>query len=238
MRRFFSMADPYQQASQQDLYEPFNQAKTFTPRFQDIFKQQQGDITDYLSRYRGAIAGQENLPHMYDRIGRELNLPNLTTNANTLTNTLNNLPQTLGEAGRGMPVSSNQLSRLITDRAGKLAPAVASSQSALQNAQGQLNTRTGFEQTQQAKELQPFQTEQQMLTDRFARETTGYTMGMQSELTAIMDKMAKGLTLTEGERARANSLAIAKLDYDAKKYAADKSFEATKYTADKNPFGL
>lgn len=214
-----------------------------------FYTQGKNDITDYLGRYTGAINNQEPLSHMQDRIGRELNLPNLRTSANTLNTTLANIPYTYSGATRGFDVNANQLNRIIGTKSAALAPTVTAANNALSSAEGQLTQRMGLEQTQQAKQLLPYQSEQTLLNDRLARESTGFTQEAQGQLNAYIDKLDKGVALSRGEQDNAERLATAKLAYDqaiavaniqasASKYNADRSLEGTKYTANKNPFGI
>lgn len=188
-------------------------SSTIAPRRDALNAAQQGQESDYLTRYRQAIAGQEGLPHMYDRIGRELNMPNLRTSADTLNTTLANIPSTYSAATRGTETNANQLSRIISTKSAALAPTVTAANNAYQSAQDQQNKMIEAELTQQEKQLQPYATEQQFLSDRWAREQTGFTTDNQAELDSLIAKMNSGVTLSEGERQRANQLSIAEKQY-------------------------
>ena len=64
-----------------------------------------------------------------------------------------------------------------------------------------------------AKALLPYQSEQTMLNDRLARETSMFTTENSNELNGLIAKIQSGVTLSEGEANRANSLAIAEEGY-------------------------
>lgn len=208
------MPSPYDQASQLDLNEPANREVTNRGFLTNLFAGQRGDTTGYLDRLTGAIRNQEPLTHMYDRIGRELNIPNLRANAVGAANTLTNLPYALSGAARGFDVNANQLTRAIATKTAGLQPLVETTQRALQSAQDVMGQRIGFTQEQQKKELLPYQSEEKFLADRFARETSGYSESFERELKGLLAKLQAGVTLNEGERDRANAIALQKMIYD------------------------
>ena len=218
-------------------------AQGLQPRRTAFNAGQKAEGQDFLGRYTGAINKQEALPDMYKRIGIELNLPNLQQSANTLNTTLANLPQTFGSATRGFDVNANQLARTIGQKASELTPVVTQANQALSTAQDQANKQIGFEQTQQQKLLDPYLREQDMLAQRQAREATGYSEDNQAELDTYIQKMKAGITLTEGEKTRANELAMneartraqiesAKIGAEASRYGADRQLEGVKYSSD------
>jgi S-adenosylmethionine synthetase len=151
---------------------------------------------------------------MAGRIGTELGIPTLQANATMLRNTLTNLPSTYSKATTGYDVNANQLARIIGQKSSELSPMVQTAETSLSGAQNTLGQRMGYEQTDQAKALLPYQTEQTLLSDRLARETTLYSQDNQNELNALISKMQMGVTLSEGEKNRANQLAIQEQDYN------------------------
>ena len=168
---------------------------------------------DYLKRYSDFIQGQEGATAMAGRIGTELGIPTLQANATMLRNTLTNLPGTYNKATTGYDVNANQLARIIGQKSGELAPAVQTAETSLAGAQNTLGQRMGYEQTDQAKALLPYQTEKDLLSDRLARETTLYSQGNQRELDALITKIQSGIQISEGERNRAQQLSIAEKGY-------------------------
>lgn len=192
---------------------------------------QQGATQDFLGRYTGAIGAQPTTSALAERIGNEVGLPQLQANSRSLNQTLFNLPQTYSKATTGYDVNANQLARIIGQKQSELAPSAAlASQNAL-TAQGDVNTRLGYEQADQAKALVPYQTEQQLLTDRLARESTLYSQNNQHELDSIIAKMTAGVTLSEGEKNRAQQLATAEKSYQTQ-LALQKQSQG--FTSDEN----
>ena len=207
MRGFFtSMAD-------YDINAPVAQAAANKKELGNIFQGQRGETSDFLNRYTGAIQGQEKTSALAQRIGGELGLPTLQANARSMQNTLFNLPSTYSKATTGYDVNANQLARVVGTKQAELAPAAELAQQNAQDAQNTLNTRMGYEQMDQQKALIPYQSEQGLLSDRMARESSGYTTMMQGELDAIVQKMNAGITLSEGEKNRAQQLAIAEAGF-------------------------
>lgn len=188
----------------------------------------QNDISDYLSRFTGAIAGQEAVPQMATRIGEELGLPGLRATTAGLTQTYQGLPETYSAATRGFDVNANQLARIVGTQQAKLAPALQSATTAQTAAETQLNERLGYETAQQQKELLPYEYEQTLLNDRLAREYSGFNLDSENELNALIEKMRQGVQLSIEEQNRANQLAIAEKSYQAAIYKADKDLEIAK----------
>lgn len=195
---------------------------------------QKSDISDFLGRYTGAVNNQESMSHMQDRIGREIGLPTLQENANMLNKTLNNIPYTYSSAAKGFDVNGNQLERTIANKTSEMTPLVTSANSAVENAQGIVKDRVAAAQADQQKALLPYQSEQSLLNDRLARESTGFNQDAEQTLNALLDKMDKGIALSTSEQDMANRLATAKLAYDQAIAVANINASASKYVADKN----
>ncbi len=196
-----------------DLNAPVQQAQANRAGLTNLFGEQRAGTSDYLNRFKGAISGQETSQQAADRIGGELGLPGKRQAASTITNTVNNLPYTFGAATRGYDVNANQLSRIIGQKTSELTPAMNTANAAVSDAEASLDTRMGYQQADQARELLPYQTEASFLSEQNARETTGYTQQSQSELDSIIAKMNAGIQISEGEKNRANQLAMQELQY-------------------------
>ena len=196
-----------------DLNAGVNAATANSAKLANLFASQRGESNNFLGRYTGAINNQETSSAMADRIGSELGLPQMRANSQGLQNTLFNLPSTYSAATTGHDVNANQLSRIVGQKQSELAPAAALAQSNVSSAENSLNTRLGYGQADQAKALLPYGMESNLMSDTFARETTGYTNAMQGELDAIIGKMNAGVTLSEGEKNRAQALASAEMGY-------------------------
>jgi len=196
-----------------DLNQITNLTNTQGVAGSQLIKNQGESEADFLKRYNATISGQEGSQAMATRIGNELGIPSLQANATLYRNTLTNLPSTYSKATTGYDVNANQLSRIIGQKSSELSPLVATTENSLAGAQNTLGQRMGYELTDQSKALLPFQTEQDLMKDRFARETSMFSVQSQNELNSLIAKINAGITLSEGEKNRANALAVAENNY-------------------------
>lgn len=182
-----------------------------------LLASQAGQESDYLNRYKTAIGGQETSSAMAKRIGAELNLPTLSENAFNLNRTVRELPQTYSAATRGFDVNANQLSRIIGQKTAELTPALTTANEAVANANQALATQMGYQLSDQEKQLLPFTTEKELLTNKLARETSMYTAENENELNTIIQKIASGIQISEAEKNRAMQLAAQEQTYNLEK---------------------
>lgn len=196
-----------------NLNEPFELAKAQRAGGQQLLAGQDAQTGNFLGRFGEFIGSQPTTSALADRIGGELGLPQLRANATNLNNTLFNIPGTYTKATMGHDVNANQLARVIGTKQAELAPSAALAASNLQAGEANLNTRLGYETADRERALLPFEKEQSFLQDRMARETSLYSQANQAELDSIIAKMQAGVTLSEGEKNRAQELAMAEKNY-------------------------
>jgi hypothetical protein len=170
-----------------------------------------------FDRYRDTITSQESLPAMNQRLGSELGLPGLRQNAFQLNETLRNVPQVQSQATRGFDVNANQLQRIISSQQGKIAPLAQEATRASQFAEGELGERMRLSQAEQARQLQPFEMERDLLATRLAREMTAFSQQKEQELTVLLTKFNRDNYLSDREWQRANELADAESEFDKQK---------------------
>lgn len=216
-----------------NLNEPVDAARAQRAGTQTLLAGQDAMTGGFLDRFKGTLGSQEKTSAMATRLGQELGLPQLRSNATMLRNTMTNLPGTYSAATRGFDVNQNQLNRIVGTESSKLAPAMETAERSLSDAENTLSTRMGFEQRDQDRELIPFNVEQDFMVDRMARETTLFTADNGRELDALLAKMSAGITLSEGEKNRANQLAMQEKEFEnTKKLYA----EQAKYSAASDPY--
>lgn len=203
--------------SDPNINEPVQAAqaqKAATPGF---LQGQQNQSNDYLGRFSSFVNKLPTTQQMSDQFSGELNLPQLRNNANSIQSTIANLPGTYSQAVRGTDVNANQLQRIIAQKQGELAPAATTANNALASAEGQLNQRIGYGQADRALQTMPYQSEQQLMSEQQARATSLYSQDNQHELDTLINKMNAGITLSEGEKNRANALATAEMNFEHQK---------------------
>ena len=175
----------------------------------------QNQVTsDFLTKFGNVITGQGTTQGAAERIGGELGLPALRQNAFNLQQQLIDIPEVYKAGTRGFDVNANQLARIINQRSGEIAPLAQRATAQAQFGEQELGTRLGYLQNDWNRQLLPLTTEKDFLADRFAREASMYTQDNQNELNAILDKIKNGITLSEGEKNRAQQLAIAEKGYE------------------------
>lgn len=188
--------------------------KAATPGF---LQGQDTQTQGYLGKLSGYVNSQPSTSDLASRIGAELGLPALQSNANSLNQNLLNLPSTYSKATTGFDVNANQLARVVGTKQAELAPLAQAATTQAQTAQGNVNQRLGYAQQDFQNGLIPLTTEGNMLNDKLARETTLYSQDNQNELNTLIAKMQSGVTLSEGEKNRAQELAISEKNYQLQK---------------------
>lgn len=182
------------------------------------FNQGQANLQgDFLNRYTGAIQGLESPSAMAARLGSELGLPALNKSAFSLNQTLADIPSVQTGATRGFDVNANQLARIIAAKQGEIAPLAQRATAQAQEAQGELGTQMGYEQQGQEHSMLPYQMEQSQLSDRLARESTGYNTDRQNELDLYLNRLARGEKLSDAETARTQALADMETTFEQQK---------------------
>lgn len=183
----------------------------------DLLAKQKATEEDFLTRFRTAIGGQESTQAMADRLSTELGLPGLRKNAFNVNQQLEAVPDVQNAATRGYDVNENQRQRIIASKQAEMAPSAIKLNAQQQFAEGQLGERLGYGVQDQNKALLPFATEASMISDRAARELTGYTNDKQNELTIYLNKLASQQALTAQETARAQQLADDEANFERQK---------------------
>ena len=183
---------------------------------------QKAEQDDFLGRFRSAVEGQEKLPDIYGRVESKDNLPGLLDTAQRTSTQLQEMPETQKTATRGFNVNSNQLARIIGAETQKLAPIAQRAIDQFQQGSQLANQQMTFEIGQQNKDLLPFEQEASMLSERLAREFTGFTAARERELNSLLTMLRENNNLTISQMQMANQLAIQKLQYEeAKKGTSD-----------------
>src|SRR3990167_6206591 len=205
----------YDQAQNMDLNAPANAVARQRIANREFLAGQNKQTTDFLNKFTGTIAGQGTTADAAQRIGGELGLPQLRQNAFNMQQQLIDIPEVYGSATRGFDVNANQLARIVNQKTSELAPFAQRATAQQQFGEQELGTRLGYLQNDWNRQLLPLNSEQAFLADRFAREQSVFSQEDQRELDALLGKITAGVTLSEGERNRANALAVAEKNYQS-----------------------
>jgi hypothetical protein len=184
---------------------PTSVAPTYTgPTTAQLIEQQKGQGEQFMGKLSSA------LPAIRSRLEGDLNLPSLRDSAFNLTQTLKSIPGNENKIADQVGISAPRLAKRVAQKQSELAPSVQDAVSQAQFAEGEFTKRYGYE-------TQPYQFEFDLLTDRFAREATGYSSEQQRGLDLLLAKMNEGLQLTLAEQNRASQLAESEKEYERQK---------------------
>lgn len=159
-----------------------------------FFGKQRGEEQEFLGRFR------TEFPQILTGIEEELGLPGLRGRARGLTDVLRETPERVEVGARGFDVTANQLARMVAAETGELSPEVSEAIRQAQFGEEEFGRRA-------ARELAPFETEAQFMTDRLSREATGFGIEQQGRLNILLQKMQTEGTLAVAEMQEATKLA-------------------------------
>lgn len=169
-----------------------------------FFGKQKKEEEEFLTRFR------KDFPTTLTGIEEQLGLPGLRGRAQTLTGLLEETPERVEVGARGFDVTANQLARMIAAETGEISPEVSKAVTQAQFGEAEFGR-------QAARELVPFETEAQFLTDRLSREATGFGIEQQGRLNMLLQKLQNEGTLKVAEMQQATSLAQleqSKIEYE------------------------
>lgn len=176
--------------------------------FGQIFQDQQQQEADFLARFKDSIQQASQA------ISQELGLDALKQNALTAGNVASNItgqleaiPGTQETISKQVGISAPRLQQRIASKTAELSPALSSATRGLESANTALSLGLQTYGTKMGEAMLPYQTEASMLSDRLAREVTGYTTQYQGELSLLLEKMKQQGQLDLAELQRAQQLA-------------------------------
>ncbi len=181
----------------------------------------QNDINTFNNAFSSFINDpKNNLTNTASNFSNQLGLPTLRANANTLNTEFANIPATYRDASRGFDVNNNQLSRIVGQKAYEMSPAMTTANNALASGESVLNQNMQWAGQDVSNRALPYQSQQALLSDRLARESTMFSQANQQELDGLIAKINAGVTLSNAEAERANQLSIAEKGYENAKQVA------------------
>lgn len=192
-----------------------------------LLARQNAEQQGLFGQYSAAIAGQEKLPDLYTRLQGELGIPALSEQTQNYKNEiyrtqalLDKLPDDVTSRTQGTYTTEAQRDRIIAAEGDPLRTSIGRLGTGLQpfadmltGAQGQLSTLLPLYEQQQQKDLSPLELQINSVSERFAREITGFTDSKQTQLDAILDKLNRDRTLSDREWQAAQDLAKEERDY-------------------------
>lgn len=174
-----------------------------------------------FGQYKTTLQNQETLPAIYNRLQAEAGIPELGQRSQTYKDQiyatkdkLDRLGEDINARTTGYNVSESQRRRLETAEAeplqtnlGRFGTALAPITEALSSAQNNVTTQLGMYASERDRQLRPLEMEINSLSDRFAREITGFNNNKETTLTSILDKLQRDRVLSDRDWELAQTLA-------------------------------
>lgn len=187
-----------------------------------------------FSNYRTTIGNQEALPAIYNRLQTEAGLPGLSQDAKVYKDQiyatkdkLDRLNEDVIARTTGYNVSSAQRRRLeaaegevLQTNLGRLGTALAPITEAISSAQSNVSNQLGLYASERDRQLRPLEMEINSLSDRFARELTGFNADRELQLTAVLDKLTRDRQLSDRDWELAQTLAAEERAFSRQKSLA------------------
>jgi hypothetical protein len=204
-----------------------------------LIAKQNAQQESLFSNYENIRKGQEALPALYNRLQTEAGIPGLAQASQSIKdeiyktkNTLDRLAEDVTARTTGTLTTDAQRRRLTTAESeplqtnlGRLGTGLAPIADMLTSANQSVATQLGLQTQQQDRELEPVKMRINAISDRFAREITGFTSSKETELSAVLDKLTRDRQLSDRDWELAQTLAA-----EERAFARQKSLAASQLT--------
>lgn len=191
-------------------------------------KQEQSGLFD---QYKQKMGSQEQLPALYQRLNTELGIPELSNQAQAfkteiwrVKGLLDRLDENVTSRNLGTYTTQALRDRIVAKEGGNLRTELGRLGTGLEPvadmltaAQGQVSTLLPLYAQQQDRELKPLEMQINSLSDRFAREITGFNSNKETTLTALVDKIQRERELSDREWELAQKLAAEEREFTRQK---------------------
>jgi hypothetical protein len=174
-----------------------------------------------FGQYKAAVAGQEKLPDLYGRLQKEAGIPEISNQLKVYKDQiyrtkdlLDKLDGDITSRTQGTLTTEAMRDRMIASEGqglnttlSRLGTGMAPLSDQLTAAQGQLSTLLPLYEQQQERELDPLKLQINSMSDRFAREISGFTMQRENTLNMIMSNIQNGRAVDAAALATAEQIA-------------------------------
>lgn len=187
-----------------------------------------------FGNYETIRKNQEALPALYNRLQNEAGIPGLSEAAQGFKNEIYKVKDRLDRLGEdvtartsGTLTTEAQRNRLQTAEAeplqtnlSRLGTGLAPISDMLSSATQSVSTQMGLQTDQQERELEPVKLRINAISDKFAREITGFTSNRELELTGVLDKLKRDRELSDRDWELAQTLAAEERAFSRQKALA------------------
>jgi hypothetical protein len=182
---------------------------------------------ELFSRYESTLANQEKPSAAYERLSQAANIPQLKEQLNifkgqifNIKNLLDRLNEDINSRVAGTFTTEAQARRIeakegsdLNTQLARLGAGMQPLVEQLMGAQEDIRTRLGLLQQEQQLELDPLRLRISALSDRFAREISGFDRNKEIEFNALADKLERERALQDREWQRLQQLAAEQRAY-------------------------
>lgn len=168
-----------------------------------------------VDAFKKQIADQPSATDYYNK-GRDLfNVQGLQDTSNSLNSAMLNAPNSNLAAAKGFNYDQNQIDQKTSQDLQRLAPAATAAQGYANTAQGNAISFANNGIAQNQMNLIPLTAAQQMQSDLYARQQSGFTQTSQAQLAALQAKMDQGVALSTAEMSAYASLTASEQSYQS-----------------------
>lgn len=192
-----------------------------------IKSSQDATQNSFIDAFKNQISSQPSATDYYNQGMQNFNVQGLQNTSNQLNNAMLNAPNSNLAAGRGFNMDQGQIDQKTSQDLQRLGPSAAAAQNSANSAQANALNYANNGIQQNTMNLIPYQSQETYLLDSFARQQSGYTTTQQAQLTALQDKLDKGMALSTQEMQSYQALATSEQTYQAALNTANKQYQAT-----------
>lgn len=204
--------------------------------YQTMLDKQNAEQQSLFNNYDTIRKNQEALPALYSRLQTEAGIPGLSQASQafkdqiySVKDKLDRLNEDVVARTTGTLTTDAQRRRLQTAEAdplntelSRLGNGLAPIADMLTSANNSVSTRMGLETAQQDRQLETIKMQIGAISDKFAREITGFTTTRETELSGILDKLQRDRALSDRDWQLAQTIAA-----EERAFAKQKSLAAT-----------
>jgi len=204
-----------------------------------LLSRQKAEQEGLFGNFETIRRNQEALPALYNRLQTEAGIPELSQTAQGFKDEIFAVKGKLDRLGEdvlarttGTLTTEAQRRRLqaseeepLQSALGRLGTGLEPVADLLRTAGESVNTQFGLNTEQQDRELEPVKLRINSISDRFAREITGFTSNRELELTGILDKLERDRFLSDRDWTLAQQLAA-----EERAFARQKSLASQQLT--------
>jgi hypothetical protein len=208
---------------------------------QGLIDSQNSRQDSLFGQYKDAVAGQEKLPDLYSRLSNEAGIPDLSNQLKIYKDQiyrtkdlLDKLDGDITSRTQGTLTTEAMRDRMVASEGNtlntqlsRLGTGMAPISDQLTSAQNQLSTLLPLYEQQQEKELSPLTMQINSLSDRFAREITGFTTQRENTLASVMDAITRGRQVDDATLQQAEQIAAQERQFQQQRALAAQAASAS-----------